>query len=109
MTLDDLGFSTSNPSSADAIKSAHENLRLSTRSAQASLGVGLLNAGYLAACVRDEYPYERKAFYSTSPQWLPIFEPDVSQIGTLGDAILKINQSIPNYLDTDDVRRLIGI
>ena len=109
LTLDDLGFSTSNPSSADAIKSAHENLRLSTRSAQASFGVGLLNAGYLAACVRDEYSYERKAFYSTSPQWLPIFEPDVSQIGTLGDAILKINQSIPDYLGTDDVRRLIGI
>ena len=28
LTLDDMGFPTDNPSSAEAIKSAHENLRL---------------------------------------------------------------------------------
>ena len=57
LTLDDLGFPSQNPSSAEAIKSSHESLRLTARKAQKTFGTGLLNAGYLAACVRDKYPY----------------------------------------------------
>ena len=33
LTLDDLGFPTANPSSADAIKAAHDSLRLTARAA----------------------------------------------------------------------------
>ena len=49
LTLDDLGFATENPSSAEAIKASHENLRLMARKAQRTFGSGFLNAGYLAA------------------------------------------------------------
>lgn len=51
LTLDDLGFVTDNPSSAEAIKSSHEALRLAARKAQRTFGSGFLNVGYLAACV----------------------------------------------------------
>ncbi len=37
LTLDDLGFSTENPSSVEAIKAQHENLRLKARKAQKPL------------------------------------------------------------------------
>lgn len=37
LTLDDLGFASDNPSSVEAIKASHENLRLSGRKAQRSL------------------------------------------------------------------------
>ena len=67
LTLDDLGFATENPSSAEAIKAAHENLRLSARKAQRCLGRGFLNVGYLAACLRDEFPYNREVVYMTTP------------------------------------------
>ena len=54
LTMDDLGFPTENPSSAEAIKAAHENLRLTARKAQRSFGTGFLNVGMLAACLRDQ-------------------------------------------------------
>ena len=71
LTLDDLGFVTDNPSSAEAIKASHENLRLAARKAQKTFGSCLLNAGYLAACVRDDYAYSRQQLYMTKPAWEP--------------------------------------
>ncbi len=109
LTLDDLGFVTNNPSSAEAIKASHESLRLAARKAQRTFGSGLLNAGYLAACVRDSTAYDRKAFCNTVPVWQPIFEPDYAALGALGDAIIKINQAVPDYLGSSDIRQLTGI
>lgn len=109
LTLDDLGFVTNNPSSAEAIKASHENLRLTARKAQRTFGSGLLNVGYLAACVRDNVSYERKAFCNTVPVWQPIFEPDSAALGALGDAIIKINQAVPDYLGASNIRQLTGM
>lgn len=109
LTLDDLGFSTSNPASSEAIKASHENLRLTARKAQKSFGTGFLNAGYLAACVRDNMEYERKAFCNVKPVWLPIFEPDASSLGIIGDAILKINQAVPDFLGAGNIKQLTGL
>jgi len=109
LTLDDLGFSTDNPSSAEAIKASHENLRLCARKAQRNFGSGLLNVGYLSACLRDDYPYQRRQLYLTKPKWEPVFEPDVNTLSYIGDAAIKLNQAIPNYLDKDNLRDLTGI
>lgn len=109
LTLDDLGFPSSNPSSSEAIRAAHENLRLTARKAQKTLGTGLLNAGYLAACLRDEYSYKREAIYLTKPAWEPIFEPDGSALAGLGDAIIKINQALPGYMTEERISDLIGL
>lgn len=89
LTLDDLGFATENPSSAEAIKAGHENLRLTARKAQRTFGTGLLNVGYLAVCIRDRYAYQRDAFRDTKVAWLPIFEPDAAALSGVGDAILE--------------------
>lgn len=109
LTLDDLGFPSVNPSSADSIKSSHESLRLTARKAQINFGVGLLNTGYLAACVRDKYPYLRRQVYNTIAKWEPIFEPDASMLTTIGDGVIKINQAIPDYINEDKIRDLTGI
>ena len=109
LTLDDLGFAGANPSSAEAIKAAHENMRLTARKAQRTFGVGLLNAGYLAASVRDDFPYFRREFYKTVPKWEPLFEPDASQLSGIGDAAIKIQQAFPNYFDDAKLHELTGI
>lgn len=109
LTLDDLGFPSQNPSSAEAIKASHETLRLTARKAQRTFGSGLLNAGYLAACVRDNYPYLRKQVAQTIPKWEPIFEPDAAALSTVGDGAIKINQAIPGYIDDDKLRDLTGV
>ena len=109
LTLDDLGFPSVNPSSAEAIKSSHETLRLTARKAQHNFGVGLLNVGYLAACVRDNYPYMRRQVSETVLKWEPIFEPDANMLTSIGDGVIKINQSIPGYIDEEKIKDLTGI
>lgn len=109
LTLDDLGFVTENPTSAEAIKASHETLRLTARKAQRTFGSGFLNAGYLAACLRDDYAFNRDAVYQTVPRWSPIFEPDAAQMSGIGDAAIKINQAVPGYFDADSLEQLTGI
>lgn len=109
LTMDDLGFVTDNPSSAEAIKASHENLRLMARKAQRNFGSGFINAGYLAACVRDGVRYRREQIYLTKAQWLPIFEPDASTLSLIGDGAIKLNQAVPGYMDDERLHGLTGM
>ena len=108
LTLDDLGFVTDNPSSEGAIIAAHENLRLCARKAKETFTTGFLNAGYLAACVRDDYAYKRQQMRFTKARWYPVFEPDVSMLGAVGDALGKIGASYPDMMTTERVEDLLG-
>jgi len=109
LTMDDMGFPTDNPSSAEAIKAAHENLRLAARKAQRTFATGFINAGYLAACIRDNYEYRRQQIYLTTPKWYPVFEPDAAMLSSIGDGAIKINQAIPGYIDRENLHDLTGI
>ena len=109
LTMDDLGFSTENPSSVEAIKAQHENLRLIARKAQKTFGTGFLNAGFLAACVRDNTAYQRNLLYLTKAKWEPLFEPDSSTFSIIGDSAIKLNQAVPGFMGKDNLRDLTGI
>lgn len=109
LTVDDLGFVSDNPSSAEAIKASHENLRLIARKAQRDFSVGFLNAGYLAACQRDGFAYDRSIIGKTRILWEPIFEPDAATLSGIGDGIIKVNQAIPGYFGPKNTRELTGI
>lgn len=109
LTMDDLGFATENPQSAEAIKASHEELRLTARKAQRTFGSGFMNVGYLSACLRDDYAFSRRAIYELTPRWAPIFEPDAAQMSGIGDAAIKINQAVPGYFDKDNIEKLTGI
>ena len=109
LTLDDLGFVSDNPSSSEAIKASHETLRVMARKAQRCFGSGFLNVGYLAACLRDNYPYLRNQFYNVVVKWEPVFEADASTLSLVGDGAIKINQAIPGYMDGESIRDLTGI
>lgn len=109
LTLDDLGFPSDNPSSAEAIKASHETLRVTARKAQRCFGTGFLNVGYLSACLRDNFAYHRSQFYLTTPKWEPVFEADATTMSLIGDGAIKINQAIPGYMDKDSIRDLTGL
>ena len=109
LTLNDLGFATDNPSSAETIKASHENLRLAARKAQRTFGSGFLNVGYLAACVRDDFPYLRNQLYLTRAEWDPVFEPNAAMLSGIGDGVGKINQALPGYFGSGNMRALTGI
>ena len=109
LTLDDLGFATDNPSSAEAIKAQHENLRLTARKAQKNFGRCFLNVGYVSACLRDDFAYSRKEFYKTKALWEPLFEPDFSEFSAAGDGLQKLITAAPGYLGPDNLRDMLGI
>lgn len=109
LTLDDLGFATDNPASAEAIKASHENLRAAARKAQRCFGSGFLNVGFLAACLRDKQPYRRQQLYLSTPKWEPVFEPDAAMLSSIGDGAIKINQAVPGYFGSGNLRDLTGI
>jgi hypothetical protein len=109
LTLDDLGFSTDNPASAEAIKASHESLRLAAEKAQRDFSSGFLNAGFLAACLRDDFAYKRNQLYNTKPIWEPVFKPDASTLSMLGDGAYKLNQAFPGYFDEQVLHDLTGI
>jgi hypothetical protein len=108
LTLDDLGFVTDNPSSEGAIIAAHENLRLTARKAKNTFFTGFLNAGFLAACVRDNFAYRRQQMRFTGGRWYPVFEPDVSMLGAFGDAIGKIGQAYPELVTEERIEDIVG-
>lgn len=109
LTLDDLGFVSDNPSSVEAIKASHENLRLAGRKAQRSLGAGFLNVAYVAACLRDEIRYARSQFVRTKVKWEPLFEADANTMNMIGDGVVKLNQALPGYINAETIRDLTGI
>lgn len=109
LTMDDLGFPSDNPSSVEAIKAAHENLRAAGRKAQRSFASGLLNTAYVAVCLRDEFPYLRNQFMATSVKWEPLFEADANTLTMIGDGAIKLNQAIPGFVGGDTIRDLTGI
>lgn len=112
LTLDDLGFVTSNPSSAEAIKAAHEGLRLIAAKAQRCFAGGFKNVGYIGACLRDNQDYTREEIFETRVAWRPVFEPDAATLSLIGDGVLKLNQAMQNgndYINEDRMRRLTGI
>lgn len=109
LSMDDIGFVSQNPSSAEAIRASHESLRNTARRAQRDFGSGFVNAGYLAACIRDDMPYKRTEVYQTSVVWQPIIEPDAASMSQVGDAAIKINQAIPDYFGRNNLEQLIGV
>lgn len=109
LTMDDLGFVTDNPSSAEAIKASHETLRLQAEKAQRDFGLGFLNVGFLAACLRDNFAYNRSQFYLTKAKWEPVFKPDASTISLIGDGAIKVNQAVEGYFDKENLRDITGI
>lgn len=109
LTLDDLGFPTDNPSSAEAIKAAHETLRQIVRKSQRTYGIAFANVGFVAASVRDDMDYSRSLISDMKPIWIPAFEPDAAMISAIGDGAIKMNQAVPNYFTKENLRMLTGI
>ena len=109
LTRDDLGFVTENPSSAESKKAALESLRVIAGKCQRDFTVGFINAGFVASCLRDNYPYTRNLVKDTKIIWKPLVEPDASTLSSIGDGIIKINQAVPNFFTSENISDLLGI
>lgn len=109
LTLDDLGFATSNPSSAEAIKATHESLRLMARGAQETFEVGIINVAFLAKSLENNMQFKRSQFAKLKVRWKPTFEVDATMLSGIGDGAIKINQAVEGYFDKEALEDLTGI
>ena len=109
LTLDDLGFATSNPSSAEAIKATHESLRLMARGAQETFEVGIINVAFLAKSLENNMQFKRSQFANLKVRWKPTFEVDATMLSGIGDGAIKINQAVEGYFDKEALEDLTGI
>lgn len=109
LTLDDLGFTTSNPSSAEAIKATHESLRLMARSAQETFEVGIINVAFLAKSLENDFQFKRSEFANLKVRWKPVFEIDATMLSGIGDGAIKINQAVDGYFDKNTLEDITGI
>lgn len=109
LTLDDLGFTTSNPSSAEAIKATHESLRLMARSAQETFEVGIINVAFLAKSLENDFQFKRSEFANLKVRWKPVFEIDATMLSGIGDGAIKINQAVDGYFDKATLEDITGI
>lgn len=109
LTLDDLGFTTSNPSSAEAIKATHESLRLMAKGAQETFSVGIINVAFLAKSLESNMQFKRSQFANLNIRWKPTFEVDATMLSGIGDGAIKINQAVEGYFDKEALEDLTGI
>ena len=109
LTLDDLGFATANPSSAEAIKATHESLRLMARGAQETFEVGIINVAFLAKSLESNMQFKRSQFANLKVRWKPTFEVDATMLSGIGDGVIKINQAVDGYFDKEALEDLTGI
>ena len=109
LTLDDLGFATANPSSAEAIKATHESLRLMARGAQETFEVGIINVAFLAKSLESGFQFKRSQFANLKVRWKPTFDVDATMLSGIGDGAIKINQAVDGYFDKEALEDLTGV
>lgn len=109
LTLDDLGFPTSNPASDDAIKLQHASLMRTAKKAQRTFATGFLNAGFLASCLLNNTDFRRDRLKDTEIVWEPLYEPGASTLSAIGDGAIKINTALDGYIGPDEMYQLTGI
>lgn len=109
LTLDDMGFPSSNPSSAEGIKASHETLRLMAHSAQQAFEVGIINVAFLAKSLESNMQFKRSEFANLKVRWKPVFEIDATMLSGIGDGAIKINQAVDGYFDKETLEDLTGI
>lgn len=109
LTLDDMGFPSSNPSSAEGIKASHETLRLMARTAQETFKVGIINVAFLAKSLESNMQFKRSEFANLKVRWKPAFEIDATMLSGIGDGAIKINQAVDGYFDKSTLEDLTGI
>ena len=93
----------------EAIVASHAALKRTAEKAQKQFGTGFLNAGFVAACLRDGYEYDRSIIAGMKTLWQPIIMPDAAALGGIGDAVYKINEAAPGYIGRETLRQITGL
>lgn len=106
LTLRNLGYETSNPSSSESLVAMSDDLLLEAKNSQEEMGKQFKEIALtlrLALDANDNIPTELR---NITPAWQPIFQVD---IGAAGDAMFKLFEVMPELQGTVAGYRFLGI
>lgn len=106
LTLRNLGYETSNPSSAESLVAMSDDLLLEATNSQDEMGKQIKELCItlrLALDGNNEIPDQLREL---TPAWKPIFQVDV---GAVGDSVFKLQQAMPELIGTIAGYRMLGV
>lgn len=106
LTLRNLGYETSNPTSAESLKTMSDDLLLEAQECQQELGEQIKQLAITLRVATDNNPVVPESLKRIEPVWKPIFQTDV---GAMGDAAYKLIQAMPELAGTTAMYRILGM
>lgn len=105
LTLRNLGYETSNPTSAESLTAMSDDLLLEAANSQAEMGEQIRQIAITLRMSLDEVNQVPTSLKSITPSWRPIFQLDV---GAAGDALFKLLTAMPELAGTVPAYRMLG-
>lgn len=106
LTLRNLGYETSNPTSAESLSAMSDDLLLEAQEAQQELGREFKEIAISARLVADKNNIIPTRLKEIHPEWKPLFQLD---FGSAGDAAYKLIQAMPELAGTTTLYRMLGM
>lgn len=106
LTLRNLGYETSNPTSAESLKTMSDDLLLEAQACQRELGEQIKQLVISLRQMADQNPIVPDGLKNVKPVWRPIFQSDA---GATGDAVYKILQAMPEMAGSDVLYQMMGM
>lgn len=106
LTLRNLGYETSNPTSAESLASMSDDLLLEAQNWQLEMGEQIKQLAITMRLAIDQNDVIADALKRIQPSWQPIFQID---IGATGDAMFKLFDVMPELKGTITAYRMLGI
>ena len=106
LTLRNLGYETSNPSSVESLAAMSDDLLLEATNSQTEMGEQIKNVAITLNMAINGISEVPDGLKDLIPSWKPIFQVD---IGAAGDAMFKLFQAMPEIVGTVAGYRMLGI
>lgn len=106
LTLRNLGYETSNPTSAESLSAMSDDLLLEAQEAQAELGREFKEIAISMRLALDKNDNIPPTLRQIKPEWKPLFQVD---FGSAGDAVYKLIQAMPELAGTTTLYRMLGM
>lgn len=106
LTLRNLGYETSNPTSADSLAAMSDDLLLEATNWQDELGAQIKNIAITLRMAIEGISSAPDPMNELVPAWKPIFQVNV---GAAGDAVYKLQQAMPELVGTVAGYRMLGV
>lgn len=106
LTLRNLGYETSNPTSVESLTALSDDMLLEAKGLQSEIGEQFKNIMITMRMNLDGVNVVSNELNSLEPSWKPIFQVD---LGAAGDAIYKLKEVMPELFNTTAGYRMLGL